>query len=473
MFSEEMFANRAVFDNVWWRTGKVAPEFENAQSRLYLDEFYRNVTNLDVHRAMLLIGPRRVGKTWLLHHTIRKLLAEGTEPNHILFFSVDIPVYHGMSLEELVQHGARIANVDEKTERLYVFFDEIQYLKEWENHLKTMVDSYPNIRFVASGSAASIMSKGAREIGAGRISDHLLSPLTFHEHLVLTGNAAALTERTLENGVTIPYVGDIEGFNRVFLDYLNFGGYPELVFNASEREETRRYIQRDIVDKILLRDLPSLYNIHDVRELQSFFSYLAFHSGMVHSLEALSKGSGIPKYSINQYMQYLEEAFLISRLDRVDVTAMGLKRATQFKLYLTNSSLRAAMFQPIQPEQEPYFGHMVETAVSEQFGLGEDRGCLRYAHWKTSRTEYEVDFVRLDPGRQVPVSALEVKWSDAPFERPDRLAGAIAFAQRNDLKRLTVTSRTKLGVRHVGDIEITYVPTALYAAAAVPPLMAD
>ena len=66
-----------------------------------------------------------------------------------------------------------------------------------------------------------------------------------------------------------------------------------------------------------------------------------------------------------------------------------------------------------------------------------------------------------------------MKWSDAPFERPDRLAGAIAFAQRNDLKRLTVTSRTKLGVRHVGDIEITYVPTALYAAAAVPPLMAD
>ena len=100
---------------------------------------------------------------------------------------------------------------------------------------------------------------------------------------------------------------------------------------------------------------------------------------------------------------------------------MGLKRATQFKLDLTNSSLRAAMFQAIQPEQEPYFGHMVETAVSEQFGL----------------------------------------------------SGAIAFARKNNLKRLAVTSWTKLGVRHVGDIEITYIPTALYAAASTMPLMVD
>ena len=91
MFSEDMFANRAIFDNVWWRTGRVAPEFENAQSRLFLDEFYRSVTNFDVRRAMLLIGPRRVGKTWLLQHAIRKLLENKVvAPNHILFFPVDL-----------------------------------------------------------------------------------------------------------------------------------------------------------------------------------------------------------------------------------------------------------------------------------------------------------------------------------------------------------------------------------------------
>ena len=473
MFSEEMFANRAVFDNVWWRTGRVSPEFENAKSRLFLDEFYRYVTNTDIRRAMLLIGPRRVGKTWLLQHTIRKLLADKVvAPNHILFFSVDIPVYHGMSLEELVKYGAGIANVDEKSEHLFVFFDEIQYLKDWQNHLKTLVDSYPNIRFVASGSAASVLSKGSKESGAGRLSDFLLPPLSYYEYLILKGSAAALTERELENGTVIPYVGDIEGFNRMFIEYLNFGGYPELVFHESEKEETRRFIQRDIVDKVLLRDLPSLYNIHDVRELQSFFSYLAFHSGMVQSFESLSKGSGIPKYSINQYIQYLEEAFLVSRLDRVDMTALGLKRATQFKLYLTNASLRAAMFQQIDPEQEPYFGHMIETAISEQFGIGEERSVLRYAHWKSGKTENEVDFVRINPGTQLPIGALEVKWSDAPYDRPDRLAGALTFAKRNGLKDLFVTSRTKSGVKRIGDIEITYVPTSLYAAAKTPLLFA-
>ena len=464
MFSEEMFSNRVVYDNVWWRTGHVAGEYDNAQSRLFLDEFYRHVTNLTVRRAMLLMGPRRVGKTWLLHHTIRKLLADGVTPRQIMFFSVDMPVYHGMSLEELVLEGAKIANVNARTEQLYVFFDEIQYLKDWENHLKTMVDCYSNIRFVASGSAASILNKGSKESGAGRISSHLLPPLTFREHLVLTGNASQLTTRELGNGVAIPYVGDVEGLNRIFLDYINFGGYPELVFNASEKEESKRYIQRDIIDKILLRDLPSLYKIRDVRELQSFFSYVAFHSGMVQSFESLCKGSGIPKYAIGQYVQYLEDAFLVSRLDRVDISALGLKRATQFKLYLTNATLRAAMFQPICPEQDPYFGHLVETAVSEQLGLGEARVHLRYAHWKTGRTENEIDFIRIDPGTQLPTGALEVKWSDAPFDRPERLSGAFSFLKKNGLGKLMATSRTKAGVKSIDGIEITYVPTALFAA---------
>jgi len=473
MFSKEMFANRAIFDNVWWRTGKVSPEFASATSRLFLDEFYRYVTDVSVRRALLLIGPRRVGKTWLLQHTIRRLLAnEIVLPNHIFCFSVDIPVYHGMSLEELVQYGAEIANVDIKAERLFVFFDEIQYLKDWQNHLKTLVDSYPNIRFVASGSAASVLSKGAKESGAGRISDHLLPPLSFYEYLVLKGYASSMTERELENGTVIPYVGDLEGLNRTFLDYVNYGGYPELVFNVSEQAETRRYVQRDIVDKVLLRDLPSLYNIHDVRELQSFFSYLAFHSGMVQSFESLTTGSGIPKYAITQYIQYLEEAFLVSRLDRVDISALGLKRATQFKLYLTNASLRTAMFQPIEPVQDPYFGHMVETAVSEQFGIGEDRSALRYARWKSGRTENEVDFVRMNPGTQRPEKALEIKWSDAPFDRPDRLSGALAFLKRNEMDRLMVTSRTKIGVKRLEGVEITYVPTALYAASRKPMLLA-
>ena len=76
------------------------------------------------------------------------------------------------------------------------------------------------------------------------------------------------------------------------------------------------------------------------------------------------------------------------------------------RLYLTNTSLRAAMFQPIGPEQTPCFGHQVETAVSAQFGIGEDRAALRYARWKDGRADNEIDFIRLDPGPQQPNGAL-------------------------------------------------------------------
>ena len=465
MFSEDMFRNRASRDNIWWTTGKVSQEYENAKSRLFLEDFYNYVANTEVNRAMLLIGPRRIGKTWLLQHTIRRLLEKGVvSPKQIMFFSIDIPVYNGMSLEELLVEGGKIAKVDVRRDRLYVFFDEIQYLRNWENHLKTLVDTYPNVRFVASGSAASVLGRGVIESGAGRISDHVLPPLSFKEYLILKGQDGVPEQREIADGVTVPEVEDLEAFNRTFLEYVNFGGYPELVFKATEKEDVKRYIQRDIVDKVLLKDLPSLYNIRDVRELQSFFSYLVFHSGMVQSLEALSVGSGIPKYAISQSIGYLEEAFLISRLDRVDINARKLQRATQFKLYLSNPSLRAAMFQPVDPTQEPYFGHLMETAVSAQFGIGGMRENLRYANWKVGKGQHEVDFVRMDPGTQRPVDALEVKWSDGPFDHPADLSGAISFLKQHGLKRLTVTTRSQTGVKRVGDIEIVYIPTSLYAA---------
>ena len=150
--------------------------------------------------------------------------------------------------------------------------------------------------------------------------------------------------------------------NRCFIDYVNFGGYPELVANRIERDDSRQFIQRDIVDKVLLRDLPSLYHIDDVRDLQSFFSYIAFHSGSVQTYEGLSQSSGLSKHTISNLLQYLEEAFLIMRHDRIDVNALTLKRATQFKLYLTNPSLRAAMFQPVKQGDDPSFGHAVDKA---------------------------------------------------------------------------------------------------------------
>lgn len=451
MFSKEMFINRIVLDNPWWRTGHIGEEYSQVRPRLFIDTLCHYLMLDGARRAILLMGPRRVGKTWLIQHAIEKLIEKKhVPPQNILFIPVDVPVYHGCELEELVYEVSRVSGVNPVTDRMFVFFDEIQYRKDWETALKTLTDSYPNIRFVASGSAASVLVKGARESGAGRFTDLTLGPLSFYEYMDMIGEDESLFD-------------SIERTNRVFIDYINFGGYPELVSSLAVRENPRRFIHRDIVDKVLLRDLPSLYHIDDVRDLQEFFSYIAFHTGTVQTYEGLSQGSGLSKHTISKLLQYLEEAFLISKQDRVDINALSLKRTTQFKIYLTNPSLRAAMFQEVRGVDDPYFGYVVETAVSAQLGTGDERMDWRYANWRNGKEQHELDFVQINPGTQRPMSAFEVKWSDGPFDHPAEIKGAIAFAKQNGLNSLTVTSRSQQGKKYLDGIELSFIPTALFA----------
>lgn len=99
------------------------------------------------------MGPRRVGKTVMLQHTIQKLIDEGATPQKVIFITIENPVYNNIRLEQLFAY-AREAFGSDELKGWTVIFDEIQYLKNWEVHLKTLVDSYRQTKFIASGSAA-------------------------------------------------------------------------------------------------------------------------------------------------------------------------------------------------------------------------------------------------------------------------------------------------------------------------------
>ncbi len=203
----------------------------------------------------------------------------------------------GLALSEQVAGGALG----------WIFFDEIQHLRGWEVHLKRLVDDRPDLN-VISGSAAAALKLKARESGAGRFTDFLLPPLTFAEYLDLTGAASPPT-RTGPGGSAV--VGDVAALNAAFVEYANFGGYPEAALNPAIRANPARFIKSDIIDKVLLRDLPQLYGIGDIQELNRLFMSLAWNTSQEISLDELSKRSGVAKNTIKRYLEYLEAAFLI------------------------------------------------------------------------------------------------------------------------------------------------------------------
>jgi len=408
-----------------------------------------------VQRAVVLLGPRRVGKTVLIHHVIQKLLDEGIKAKRICYFSVDHPIYNGLSLENLLTVFSKVAGIDYRKDRCFVFFDEIQYLKNWEQYLKAITDRYPRVKCVVSGSAAAALRLKSIESGAGRFTEFLLPPLTFYEYLHLR-NEDELVSVTMTKTERAHFkTSNLKLLNERFISYLNFGGYPEVIFSSEIQSDPGRFIKGDIIDKVLLRDLPSLYGIKDIQELNSLFTTLAFNTASEVSLEQMSIGSGLAKNTIKRYIEYLEAAFLIRVVNRVDINAKRFHRANFFKVYLTNPSMWSALFSPITAEDDATRA-LVETAIySQWFHSSWD---LYYARWDRG----EVDIVKIDEKKQKARWVVEIKWSDRHYRKVSELNSLKSFCHQHNLDRCLVTTRTKKGNKIIENVPIEFIPASLY-----------
>jgi predicted AAA+ superfamily ATPase len=450
---KEQVLRRMLAENTWWQPpNRINEDYDGLPRRAYLDLYMPLLRNLAVKRAVLVMGPRRVGKTVMLHHAIQNLLSDGVSPESICYLSVDHPIYNGCGLHDLLDNYAEVQGRTLEKGEHFVFFDEIQYLKDWETHLKALVDEFPNIRFTASGSAAAALRLKSSESGAGRITDFLLPPVTFYEYLHLLGREELIAAP--DSAIGAYRAQDMDALNESFLHYLNFGGYPEALFSDAIQADPTRFIKGDIIDKVLLRDLPSLYGIQDIQELNYLFTTLAFNTANEVSLEQLSKSSGVAKNTIKRYIEYLEAAFLIKVVHRVDRNARRFQRANYFKVYLTNPSIRSALFSPID-YSDPAIGDIAETAVFAQWFHSPHE--LNYARWEQG----EVDIVSLN-AIQKPAWAVEVKWTDRFFTRPGELRNLLTFAEANGLETVASTTRTTQGERRVGGVLMRFFPTSVY-----------
>lgn len=439
-------------ENPWWQTNEIPSPNKEYSARPYLDLFIPLVKQTKVRRAVVLMGPRRVGKSVLIHHTIQNLIKSGIAAPQLGYLSVDNPLYNGLGLQQLLDFFLEASGAD-KAKQIFLFFDEVQYLRNWEVHLKVLVDSNASVKFIASGSAAAALKLKSNESGAGRFTDFLLPPLTFYEYLRLLKKDHLVTFDGANHEAT-----DVAALNEEFVKYLNFGGYPEAIFAPQIQADPARFIKSDIVDKVLLRDLPTLYGIYEIQELNQLFTTLAYNTAQEVSLEKLSQGSGVAKNTLKKYIEYLEAAFLIKTIHRIDQNAKRFKRANFFKVYLTNPSIRSALFPPVMQDDEAAMGAMAETGIFSQWFHSDTP--LFYARWE--KLDGEVDIVHLDPRVQKPLWAVEVKWSDRFATRPEDLKGLFHFCNLNKVKDATVTSRTKQDRMQCFGVNLEVIPASLY-----------
>ena len=185
------------------------------------------------------------------------------------------------------------------------------------------------------------------------------------------------------------------------------------------------------------------------------------------SLEGLSQDSGVTKPTLKRYLEYLEAAFLIKVVHRIDHNARRFKRATRFKVYVTTPALRSALFGPVNGGRRCDGSHWPKPRSFAQWVHASVD--LHYARWRMGQTEGEVDIVRLDK-RQKPVWCLDVKWSDRPGRTPGRALTSLADFAKPSRRLPRSSSPPEPSSRSVssqwrGPGSLNVIPTSLYCYA--------
>lgn len=384
--------------NPWWKTGMVNPKLSKTYQRFAFHEAMKRLNQRDIRRTVVLTGTRRVGKTTIQYQMIEALLQKGVPPQKIVFISMDHPMLKLGGINDVLEcyHENIYAEQD-----VYYFFDEVQYAQDWDKWLKIIYDMQPDTQVVATGSASPALIKGNQESGAGRWSVIQVPTMSFYEYCELLDLERAelpkewkvthLLKKTQQERTQIML--QLSKVQNHFNRYLQVGGFPELAL-ADNDIMAQQIMREDVVDKVLKRDLPSLYKIRNATELERIFLYLCNVSSEVVSIEAIARElNGVSRPTVENYIQYLESANLIYQSWPVNMAGKKVLKASP-KIYIADAAIRNAVLMDESLLSDPVeMGKIVETAVYKHVAAFYYQKAASVGYFRGGKKGKEIDIV--------------------------------------------------------------------------------
>lgn len=465
--------------NPWWQGDPVQPS-------LYSDEhhrrdFQRLVDRVAKRDIVTLVGPRQVGKSTMVGQLIDHLITEqDVPPKHVLFLTTEAGTvssdYETIVRDALEVYEERILGkaFSEVDSEIYIAFDEIQKAHNWADTVKLYSDRYDSLTFVLTGSVSTLISKKTSETLVGRAKEQIMVPMKFIDYVryeqILDASEVDEKSRDLRQSLkTGLKSGDkpavvlalSQAWTRLdskrpelrdALDtYLLRGGYPG--YFEMEDTEALRELDEDLY-RVVTGDLPSVYDIEKEDKLMKILQYFADGTGSKLSINNLSEEIGLGRGTVDRYITYLEDFYLVYRCPHYSEKAAGSTK--QQMAYLNDvghlNALTGTTAQQLQ--NAPTRGPVLETAVCDhlrrlQFNLSE---------FKNSAVQYsevtgEIDFVLQGHDYTLPV---EVKHGDP---RDADLTALRRFIEQQELPMGLVVNNSNIFGE---DGRVIYLPAWLF-----------
>ena len=373
--------------NSWWENKEL---IENLMGKVR-PQYISLINSIKIKEITIITGIRRSGKSTLMYQMIGNLLKEGVDSKQILFVNLEDKKLSDDSLDDIYTCYRGNVNPEKKA---YIFFDEIHKKKGWEVWIRKKYDLKANDKFVISGSCSYLLRKEYSTLLTGRNLTFEVFPLSFEEFLLFKG--LEVKKENISKGILLEKTKLL--IQKYLREYLNFGGFPEVIL---KEEEFKMKLLKQYFDDILYKDIVDRYNISSQKAFDlAMFLVTNFTSQI--SLRNLRNSLGISYDTIKDYLSYYREAFLFFILDHFSYSFKEQKTLPS-KIYCIDNGLRNAVSFKFSKDE----GKLAENLVLIELKRREKE----VFYWTG---KHEVDFIVKENQNLV---AINVTYADEIDER--------------------------------------------------------
>jgi len=399
--------------------------------------------HLKKDKISLVVGPRQTGKTTLMRTLLEELIAQGEKTLFLsLDFESDRPFFTSqralvsrLELEFGKAHG-------------YVFIDEIQRKSDAGIFLKGLYDMQLPYKFIVSGSGSLELKEKIHESLAGRKRLFELFPVSLEEFLHFK-TAYRYTGKLTQYASL-----EQEHFELLLQEYLNFGGYPEVIL--AETMEEKISAINEIYRSYMEKDISALLQVEKADAVDMLAKLLAGQVGSLVQYNELSRSSGVSLPTLKTYLWYLEKTFILERVQpyfrnpRSEIVKSPV-------VYFTDIGLRnylVGMFGTLSQQKD--FGFVFENLLFQTLKQKIAATSSRVRFWRT-KDKAEVDFVVGMEKQAIPV---EVKYKHFSSPRIER--SLHNFIKKYSPKTAYIVNRSYDATIHISDTTIRFIPIASF-----------
>ena len=393
------------------------------------------------NKIITIPGIRRCGKTTMMELAVNQLLKDGGSKTRILWIGFDDERLVGMSTDELDDIISSYMEMfpEISINETYMFFDEIQLIKDWEYFVLRLYKSYCKHIFVC-GSNATMLSTEVVSALRGYPLEYKTFPLSFHEYLRFSGIDG-----------TSHLESDIAKIKAAFDDYNNFGGFPEVTLAKSESRKIE--LLQNYFTAMLYRDLVEHYKISNVSVVNYFIKRLLANISKPTSINKIfndlkSQGFKVSKNDLYLWSDYICNIFLFLRIPKYS-KSLAQRQSGLKKYYCMDNGIHSSILIPQSNDN----GTKLENTIFLQ--LCRIRSSVEEIYY--FQDGKECDFVLEDRGKIK--NLIQVSWSINNSETKAReVSGLLKASQATNCDDMTIITHDEEATLRHGDKSIKVVP---------------